>query len=99
MDFGNAVGFGREDKPDFWLGAGPASYQKPEHLKLITPVHIALAARSRAEVDAYYAAAIEAGGTDFGKPGLRPEYHPNYYGAFVLDHDGHNVEAVYHGPA
>lgn len=98
MDFGNALGMGRDGKPSFWLAVGPASYQKPEHMKLITPAHLAFAARSRAEVDAFYVAAIEAGGTDFGKPGLRPEYHPNYYGAFVLDLDGHNIEAVYHDP-
>ena len=99
MDFGKACGMGREQKPDFWLGAGPASFQKPEHLSPITPVHIAFTARSRDEVRAFYEAAIAAGGKDFGAPGVRPEYHANYYGAFVLDPDGHNVEAVYHAPA
>lgn len=99
MDFGNACGMGREQKPDFWLGSGPASFQKPEHLSPITPVHIAFTARSRDEVRAFHEAALKAGGKDFGAPGVRPEYHANYYGAFVLDPDGHNVEAVYHAPA
>ena len=96
MEFGQACGFGRGGKPDLWIGAGAASFQRPEQLKVITPVHMAFTARSRAEVDAFYAVAIAAGARDFGPPGLRPEYHPNYYGAFVLDFDGHNVEAVYH---
>ena len=60
---------------------------------------IAFTARSRAEVDAFHAAAIAAGGKDNGAPGLRPHYHPNYYGAFVFDPDGNNVEAVCHEPA
>jgi catechol 2,3-dioxygenase-like lactoylglutathione lyase family enzyme len=97
MEFGKACGFGRDRKPDFWLGEGPASFQTAEHLKVITPMHLAFAARSRAEVDAFYAAALEAGGRDFGKPGIREIYHPGYYGAFVLDPDGHDVEAVIHG--
>jgi predicted lactoylglutathione lyase len=59
-------------------------------------VHVSFAARSRAEVDAFHAAALAAGGRDFGKPGPREVYHPNYYGAFVLDPDGHNVEATIH---
>ena len=58
---------------------------------------MAFAASSRAEVDAFHAAALAAGGTDNGAPGLRPLYHPGYYGAFVLDPDGHNIEAVFHG--
>ena len=62
------------------------------------PTHIALAARDRAAVDAFHAAALAAGGTDHGAPGLRPEYHPTYYGAFVLDPDGYNLEAVCHAP-
>ena len=99
MEFGQACGIGRNGKPDFWIGSGTASFQRPEQVKVITPNHLAFAARSRAEVDAFYAAAIAAGGKDFGKPGLRPDYHPSYYGAFVLDFDGHNVEAVFHGPA
>jgi catechol 2,3-dioxygenase-like lactoylglutathione lyase family enzyme len=97
MDYGRAAGFGRGDKPDFWLGAGPTSFQKPEHLHNITPQHVAFAARSRSEVDAFHRAALAAGARDFGPPGLR-DYHPNYYGAFVLDPDGHNIEAVFHEP-
>jgi catechol 2,3-dioxygenase-like lactoylglutathione lyase family enzyme len=89
MDYGVAAGFGK-GKPDFWLGG--ARQPGP-----ITPVHVCFAAASRDEVDAFYRAAIEAGGKDNGPPGLRPMYHPNYYGAFVYDPDGHNVEAVFHG--
>lgn len=98
MEFGQACGMGRE-RPEFWIGVGPASYQQAAQLAPITPVHVAFAARSRAEVDAFWQAATAAGGKDFGPPGLRPEYHPTYYGAFVLDPDGHNVEAVCHTPA
>jgi catechol 2,3-dioxygenase-like lactoylglutathione lyase family enzyme len=86
---GAAVGFGAGQKPFFWLGEGEP---------LSGPMHIALAAPNRAAVDAFYAAAIHAGATDNGKPGLRPEYHDNYYGAFVLDPDGNNLEAVCHLP-
>ena len=99
MEHGKACGFGREQKPDFWIAQGPGSYQKPEHLTVITPVHVAFAARSREEVNAFYEAAIAAGGKDFGAPGPRPQYHPGYYGAFVLDLDGHDIEAVIHTPA
>ena len=98
MEFGEACGFGRDQKPDFWIGKGPTSFQKPEHLAPITPVHVALSARTRDEVRAFHAAALAAGATDHGAPGLRPEYHATYYGAFVLDPDGHNVEAVCHRP-
>jgi len=63
------------------------------------PLHIAFRAASRALVDAFHAAALQAGGRDNGAPGMRPQYHPNYYGAFILDPDGHNVEAVCHAPA
>jgi catechol 2,3-dioxygenase-like lactoylglutathione lyase family enzyme len=59
-------------------------------------LHVALRAASRAAVDAFFAAAVAAGGRDNGAPGVRPYYHPNYYGAFVLDPDGHNIEAVCH---
>jgi catechol 2,3-dioxygenase-like lactoylglutathione lyase family enzyme len=94
---GAAVGFGppgkEEDfqsgKPSFWIGEG-----KPlgEH------VHVAFVASSRASVDAFYRAALDAGGKDNGPPGLRPHYHPNYYAAFVFDLDGNNIEAVSHAP-
>jgi catechol 2,3-dioxygenase-like lactoylglutathione lyase family enzyme len=97
MEFGQACGFGRDKKPEFWIGTGPASFQNADHLRVITPTHIAFAARSRAEVEAFYAAAIEAGGKDFGPPGVRQHYHPKYYAAFVLDPDGHDIEAVFHG--
>jgi catechol 2,3-dioxygenase-like lactoylglutathione lyase family enzyme len=97
MEYGKACGFGQNKKPDLWISEGAASYQKPEHLTHITPVHVALVARTRKDVDAFYAAAVAAGGRDHGAPGPRPEYHPNYYGAFVLDPDGHNIEAVHHG--
>ncbi|HEV3043413.1 MAG TPA: VOC family protein, partial [Roseiarcus sp.] len=63
-----------------------------------TRLHLAFTARSRAEVRAFYEAAIAAGGADNGPPGLRPNYHPNYYGAFVIDPNGHNIEAVCHSP-
>ena len=85
-----AAGFGANGKPAFWIG-GEGSLNKP--------IHIAIAARDRATVDAFYRAALAAGGKDNGAPGLRPHYHPNYYGAFVLDPDGHNIEAVCHSPA
>ncbi len=97
MEFGQACGFGRDGKPDFWIGAGPSSFQKPEHVRIITPAHVAFSAHDRAGVDAFYKAAMEAGAKDFGAPGLRTQYHPKYYGAFVLDPDGHDVEAVFHG--
>ena len=79
-------GYGQQ-KPDFWLTE--ANESGPGR-------HYAFSAASRAEVDAFYHAAVAAGGQDNGGPGLRPEYHPNYYGAFVIDPDGNNVEAVCH---
>jgi catechol 2,3-dioxygenase-like lactoylglutathione lyase family enzyme len=97
MQYGKACGFGKDGKPDFWIGAEKTSYQTEEQLRTITPVHMCFRAQSRAEVDAFHAAALAAGGKDFGAPGIRAMYHPNYYGAFVLDPDGHNVEAVFHG--
>ena len=66
--------------------------EKPAHL------HIAFAAQTREQVDAFYRAALEAGGKDNGPPGLRPKYHANYYAAFVIDPEGHNIEAVCHAP-
>jgi catechol 2,3-dioxygenase-like lactoylglutathione lyase family enzyme len=85
-----AMGMGVPPKPDFWVGGGTPNSP---------PLHIAFRAANRAQVDAFYKAAMAAGGRDNGPPGLRPHYHPNYYGAFVLDPDGHNIEAVCHDPA
>lgn len=81
------AGFGRDGKPQFWFGPG----EKPQR-----PMHIAFAAANRAQVRAFYDAALRAGGQDNGPPGIRAIYHPNYYGAFVIGPDGHNVEAVCH---
>lgn len=86
---GAHAGFGK-DRPQFWIGVGKA--HSPG-------LHVAFAAPGRKAVDAFYKAALAAGGRDNGAPGLRPHYHPDYYGAFVLDPDGHNVEAVCYGPA
>jgi catechol 2,3-dioxygenase-like lactoylglutathione lyase family enzyme len=83
------AGFGAGGKPQFWIGSG-----KP----IKGRVHFAFVAKSRAQVEAFYDAALKAGGTENGAPGLRPHYHENYYGAFVLDPDGHNIEAVCHFP-
>ncbi|MCB6182654.1 VOC family protein [Leeia sp. TBRC 13508] len=85
----DVAGFGENGKPDFWISRGT-----PNH----PPIHVAFRVESRAMVDAFYKAAIAAGGRDHGTPGLRPHYHPDYYGAFVLDPDGHNIEAVCHLP-
>ena len=86
------VGFGEAGKPYFWIG---------DHAKqaLRGCLHVAFVAESRAAVDAFHQAALAAGGRDNGAPGLRPHYHASYYGAFVIDPDGHNVEAVCHRPA
>ena len=84
------AGFGRDGKPTFWIGTGQA---------LRGRLHVAFVAADRAAVDAFHRAALAAGGKDNGAPGLRPHYHPNYYGAFVLDPDGHNIEAVCHAAA
>jgi catechol 2,3-dioxygenase-like lactoylglutathione lyase family enzyme len=97
MEWGKAAGFGRNKKPELWVGEGATSFQTDAHLQPITPIHVCLRAKNRDEVDAFYRAAVAAGGKDFGAPGLRPHYHASYYGAFVLDPDGHNVEAVFHG--
>ena len=83
-------GFGPSGKPDFWIAGGTPQPRR---------THVAFRAASRAEVDAFYRAALAAGGRDNGPPGIRAHYHPNYYGAFVLDPDGHNIEAVCHEPA
>ena len=82
----SGVGFGQSGKPEFWIRQGePANAN-----------HVAFAADDRATVEAFHERAIAAGGSDNGRPGLRPEYHRSYYGAFVLDPDGNNIEAVCH---
>ncbi|MBL8288130.1 MAG: VOC family protein [Rubrivivax sp.] len=83
------VGLGRGGKPTLWLHE---SGDKP------APLHLAFTAENRAQVDAFHEAALAAGGKDNGAPGLRPHYHANYYGAFVIGPDGHNVEVVCHKP-
>ena len=83
------AGLGRDGKPDFWLSAGQ---------RTAPSVHIAFVADNRTAVDRFFEAALAAGGVDNGAPGIRAHYHPNYYGAFVLDPEGHNIEAVCHKP-
>jgi catechol 2,3-dioxygenase-like lactoylglutathione lyase family enzyme len=83
------LGLGVAPKPDFWIAEGEV--ERP-------PIHIAFRAADHAQVDAFYREAMAAGGRDNGAPGPRPHYHEHYYGAFVLDPDGHNVEAVCHEP-
>jgi catechol 2,3-dioxygenase-like lactoylglutathione lyase family enzyme len=82
------AGLGVKGKPDLWL--------RPS--KVVAPTHVAFRAASRAIVDTFYKDALAAGGKSNGEPGLRSEYHPNYYAAFVLDPDGYNIEAVCHDP-
>jgi catechol 2,3-dioxygenase-like lactoylglutathione lyase family enzyme len=81
------IGFGVPPKPDFWINGGGGN---------VPCVHVAFSAGNRLLVDAFHRAAIAAGGRDNGGPGLRPHYHPGYYAAFVIDPDGHNIEAVCH---
>ncbi|NHZ36254.1 VOC family protein [Massilia rubra] len=83
------IGMGKQSKPEFWFG---------EHSATQSPMHIAFAAGSREQVRQFYAAALEAGAKDNGAPGIRAHYHPDYYGAFVIGPDGHNIEAVCHTP-
>jgi len=90
MERDGSVGLGRNGKPDFWIHAN-----RP----LSGPTHIAITRADRATVHAFHAAGLAAGGRDNGPPGLRPHYHQDYYGAFVLDPDGNNIEAVCHRPA
>lgn len=82
-------GFGANDKPELWFGLGEAPKSR---------LHIAFTAAHREQVRQFYQAALAAGGRDNGPPGIREIYHPNYYGAFVFDPDGHNIEAVCHKP-
>jgi catechol 2,3-dioxygenase-like lactoylglutathione lyase family enzyme len=88
MEFAGVAGFGRDGKPDFWVAEADAG----------AGVHVAFAAQDRATVDAFHEAALSAGGKDNGGPGVREQYHPTYYGAYVHDADGNNVEAVCHSP-
>ncbi len=90
MEVQGWLGFGRNGKAEFWFG------EQSEGFKAHNPMHIAFLANSRAEVDAFYAEAMAHGAKDNGKPGVREHYHPNYYGAYVIDIDGHNIEAVCH---
>ena len=85
---------GLQHTPSFWIGARPSA--KPA---AITSAHVAFASRDRACVEAFWQAATGQGGRDNGAPGIRGQYHPSYFAAFVLDPDGHNVEAVCHAPA
>ncbi|KFN41070.1 VOC family protein [Arenimonas oryziterrae] len=84
------AGFGLRSRPQFWISSGDA---------LRGRMHICFQANTRAQVNAFHVAALAAGGSDNGAPGLRPHYHENYYGAFIIDPDGHNIEAVCHTPA
>jgi len=86
MEFGEAAGFNDGKNTDFWIGKTNA----------VTPSHVAFEAKNAGEVEAFYRAALAAGGRDNGGPGYRPEYWPGYYAAFVYDPDGHNVEAVWY---
>jgi catechol 2,3-dioxygenase-like lactoylglutathione lyase family enzyme len=91
LDFGQVVGYGMQGKPDFWIGAQSTGSDNRE-------VHIAFVSPDRAAVRAFFDTAIAAGAESLHEPRVWPEYHPNYYGAFVRDPDGNNVEAVCHLP-
>jgi catechol 2,3-dioxygenase-like lactoylglutathione lyase family enzyme len=88
-EFPGFAGLGAGDKVDTWIGKDDA---------VTKGVHLAFVGRDRRSVDAFHAAALKAGGHDHGAPGIRAHYHPNYYGAFVLDPEGNNIEAVCHDP-
>lgn len=88
MEYEGGAGLGAA-KPDLWLAQDPAN---------VRPVHIAFSAKDRPAVDAFYSAALAAGGRDNGPPGIRKDYHEHYYAAFVHDPDGHNIEVVCHRP-
>jgi len=104
MEADSGAGFRKEYIPDFWVKQGqPASRgtsMAPAKLEGCGGpfVHVAFAGKDRAMIDAFHTAALAAGARDNGAPGLRPQYHANYYGAFVLDPDGYNIEAVCHNP-
>jgi catechol 2,3-dioxygenase-like lactoylglutathione lyase family enzyme len=88
-EYGDSAGLGADGKADFWISQGKAT--KPK-------VHVAFQCSKRAQVDKFYAAALKAGGKDNGPPGIREDYSPSYYAAFVFDPDGNNIEAVCHAP-
>ncbi len=92
FDFGDVIGYGTEGRPSFWIGPLTSGESNRE-------VHIAFHANSRTEVDGFFAAAVGRHAEVLHEPRVRPEYHPDYYGAFVRDPDGNNVEAVCHYPA
>jgi catechol 2,3-dioxygenase-like lactoylglutathione lyase family enzyme len=85
----DCIGFGRQNKPSLWIC---------EEVNIQKPMHIAFIAENRKAVDEFHKAAIKVGAKDNGTPGIRPNYHPHYYGAFVIDPDGHNIEAVCRKP-
>lgn len=89
MEVPDAVGLGRDRKPSFWIGTTEEK---------CSALHLAFVAENRRQVDDFYRRALAAGGKDNGPPGLRPNYHANYYAAFVIGPDGHNVEVVCHKP-
>ncbi len=88
--FDYLASYGEAGKPVFWIAHGEANTPR---------IHVAFRADTRQKVDTFYEAALGVGGRENGAPGLRPQYHPDYYGAFILDPDGHNIEAVCHSPA
>lgn len=89
VEYGDTAGFGANENADFWISQGDATQPI---------VHVAFQCSKRDQVDKFHAAALKAGGTDNGPPGIRADYSPTYYAAFVLDPDGHNIEAVCHRP-
>ncbi|MBA2640499.1 MAG: VOC family protein [Nocardioidaceae bacterium] len=98
--------YGRDQRPELFIRSsqarptdpcGSTTRATPAETEVISPIHVALSAASQDEVDAFHREGLAAGGRDNGLPSLRPEYHPTYYGAFVLDANGHNLEAVFHG--
>ena len=90
MDFGDYIGYGADQKPDFWLGPNTGSGFRESHIAFVAP--------DRAAVRAFFDAAVQTGAEVLHEPRVWPEYHPDYYGAFVRDPDGNNVEAVCHAP-
>jgi catechol 2,3-dioxygenase-like lactoylglutathione lyase family enzyme len=95
FNYDGGLGYGVRDRANFWIGT-PFDAGRPARAGGGT--HVAFTAASRKAVDEFYRSALASGAMDDGKPGLRPIYHPNYYGAFVLDPDGHKIEACCHAP-